>query len=99
MPKNEEQRNNKKYFFPLCLFIIASLLTWGTWVTVGVFAAKAETVSVGKSIEKINKDTDELQKGQKEMNKEIKENREFVYRSNEKIMDKLMEIQKEIKKK
>lgn len=91
-------RNNKKYFVSFGLLILGGLLSWGTWVTTGVFAGKAEMTAVVKSIEKINKDTNELQEGQKKLNEKIEENKDFIYKNNEKVIEKLMEIQKDIKK-
>lgn len=89
-------RNNKKYVIPFCVFLLGAILTWGTWVTNGVYSAKADTLTVGKSLEGINKDLGKLQEGQKEMSREIKDNRDLTHKSQKEILEILLNIKKKV---
>ena len=105
MHETEKQKrliSNKKYLIPFCVFLLGAILTWGTWVTNGVYLAKADMKEVGKSLESVNKDMKELQQGQKEMRKEMKEDREAVHKGQKDMLELLLGIKKsteEIKKK
>jgi len=89
-------KNNKKYFIPFCVFLLGAILTWGTWVTNGVYSARADTITVAKSIEGVNKNLESLQKEQKEIRGEIKENRVLVYEKQEEILKILLKINKKV---
>ena len=90
-------KNNKKYFIPFCVFLLGSILTWGTWVTSGIYSAKADTVTVAKGIEGINKNLELLRKEQKEIREGIKENRSLVYEKQEEMLKILIKINKKVK--
>ena len=94
---NQFLRNNK-YLIPICVLAIGSCLSWCTWVTNGVFQAKADMQEVNKSLKGLNKDTEALRQGQKDMNKKIDVNRQYIYEEQKEVLQKLMELQKEIKK-
>jgi len=100
MPETEKSklkqsiRNNKKYYIPLLIFILGILLSWSTWVTNGIYTAKANMKEVGKILENVNKDLKELKQGQKEMREEIKEDRELVHKGQKDMLELLLSIKK-----
>ena len=35
METEKKKRNNKKIYIPILIFVLGTLLSWGTWVTGG----------------------------------------------------------------
>jgi len=85
METEKKKRNNKKIYIPIFIFVLGTLLSWGTWVSDGIYTSKGNMIEVKKNIDK-------LQKGQEDIRKEMKVDRELAIKSQEKIYEILIHI-------
>ncbi len=92
METEKKKRNNKKIYIPILIFVLGTLLSWGTWVSDGIYTSKGNMIEVKKNIDK-------LQKGQEDIRKEMKVDRELTVKSQEEIFKLLIHIKKSTDKK
>ena len=90
--EEKKKRNNKKIYIPILIFILGTLLSWGTWVSDGIYTSKGNMIEVKKNIDK-------LQKGQEDIRKEMKADRELTVKSQEEMFKLLIHIKKSTDKK
>jgi|SRR3972149_731146 len=80
--------------------ILSALLTWGIWVTNGIFNKSTEIQIDRKAIETVLQSTNKTIQiacnDIDELKKEDKELRKLIYESNEKILNILLSIQRKI---
>lgn len=94
----ERKSGFKKLITPFCVVFLGLAASWCVWVTAGVYNLRAETTVVQKSLSEINKDMEKLQKGQDEMSKQIKDNRDLTHKSQKEVLEILLDIKKKIDK-
>ena len=90
--------SNNKIICGIILTLFSLLMVWGIWVTNGSFETGKKCALFDKSIEVIGKDIEGLQKGQKEIQGELKEQREMIHTNQTKILEKLTDISKSVKR-
>jgi len=77
--------------------VFSLLMAWGIWVTNGNFRVeKAQAVSQ-KITENVCSDVNQLKGDVKEIRVELKDQREVIYKNQEKILERLGSIHKSVK--
>ena len=88
--------NNKKLTIPLVLFLIGLVLSWGIWVTNGVYVAFGERQNTDRCIEGIYETQRDIKDGQGVLQEEIKQNRETIHRNQQEMLRLLFEINQNV---
>lgn len=94
MEKNSLTKLSKKIF----ILIMTLLVSWGLWVTNGIFKADKRQELSDKTIQTLSQDINQLHIDTKEIKKELKEQRDLIHNNQEKILEKLGDISKVLKR-
>lgn len=85
-----------KFISGVVLVLLGLFISWGIWVTNGVYKTHETATTTVKTI---CSDINKLQIDTKEIRLELKEQRELIYINQEKILEKLGGISKSLKMK
>jgi len=73
------------------------ILGWGAWTTTTIYSVKESGQIRQNLINNVCSDIDKLQKDVKEINQELKQQRDMIYLNQEKILNQLISIQRHLK--
>lgn len=78
--------------------LIASALSWAVWVTNGLYGADKEKEVTSQKVTSVCEDMDEIKGDIRALKEEVKHQNEKMNSNQERILEKLIELNKNIKK-